>query len=184
MQDNNLGRAQHTPAHGDWTMRETAHLNGGKDWFGYKHQCIEQPRLSRLDRYLRKDRSVTSTWRVDGGDCASFEDALDQLESPPSMTIADLDAVSQFTAAEMGKADFADFQATYPALRTLADKGLVWWQAGRVRLLFDALLAAIGSTESNSSGNPSFDAFAPRCASARAAIAKARDAQPLPESSK
>ena len=65
----------------NWHIKEVAHLNGGKVFFGYIHQCVEQPRLERFDRYDRKTRSVTSTWRVDGNDMASFEDAISALEN-------------------------------------------------------------------------------------------------------
>jgi hypothetical protein len=46
-----------------WRLREAAHYNGGEEFFAYLHRCVENPRLSRFDRYQKKDRSVTSTWR-------------------------------------------------------------------------------------------------------------------------
>jgi hypothetical protein len=154
-------------------MREVAHINGGKDWFGYRHQCIQQPRLSRFDRYTRKDRSVASTWRVDGEDCASLTDALAKLEVPPSLTVSEMRALCQFATPTMAKRDFADFQAVYPDLRTLADKGLVWWDQGKVSLLLNAIGPAIDRAESNASGTPAWDAVSPTATATRAAIAKA-----------
>lgn len=67
-------------------MKERAHLNGGRDWFGYIHQCVEYPRLSRLDKYLRKNRSVESTWRVDGAPVADLGAAVTALNVPPVFT--------------------------------------------------------------------------------------------------
>lgn len=162
-----------TKEHEAWTMRETAHYNGGKEWFGYKYQCIEQPRLSRKDRYTRKDRSVSSVWLVDGEECATFGAALEILESPPALTVPELDIVAAFTAVTMEKRGFGNFSEAYPPLKALDSKGLVWWEDGKVSLRRDALLQALGSTESNASGTPAWDAIGPRVAIARAAIAKA-----------
>lgn len=67
----------------NWHMRESAHYNGGKVFFAYLHRCVEQPRLSRFDRYERKDRSVKSTWKVDGQDRESFAEAVEALNTPP-----------------------------------------------------------------------------------------------------
>jgi hypothetical protein len=63
----------------DWTLREVAHINGGSAFFGYIHQCDQQPRLQRFDRYDRKARSVTSTWRVDGKDQPDLATAVAAL---------------------------------------------------------------------------------------------------------
>lgn len=65
-----------------WTMREEIHHNGGGEWFGYTHRCDQEPRLTRFDRYEKKTRSVTSTWRVDWVDRASLEDAVEALAGP------------------------------------------------------------------------------------------------------
>ena len=67
----------------DWKMREVMHINGGKDFFGYVHRCIEEPRLERYDRYDRKSRQVQSTWRVDGVDQPSLIAAGVALEAEP-----------------------------------------------------------------------------------------------------
>lgn len=156
--------------HNAWTMRETAHYNGGSEWFGYKYQCIQQPRLSRKDRYTRKDRAVTSKWLVDGEECASFEEALDRLSVAPVMSAGELDTIAAFSGVVMAKRDFPDFDAVRGHLMTLSEKGLVWWENGAVRLLRDALLSAVGSAESNASGNPAWDVIGPRCAVARTAM--------------
>lgn len=67
----------------DWTVTESAHYNGGKEWFGYGYTCVQQPRLYRLDKYLKKDRTVTSTWSVDGKDCADLTEAVERLNVDP-----------------------------------------------------------------------------------------------------
>lgn len=72
------------------TTRETAHLNGGKEWFGYIHRCNEQPRLTRLDKYIRKTRGVESTWRVDGKSVADLAEAAKLLSTPYQPTPEEL----------------------------------------------------------------------------------------------
>lgn len=74
----------------NWRMREAAHYNGGAAFFAYLHRCIEQPRLARFDRYDRKTRSVTSTWRTDGQDAQSLADAIQRLNVPPVFTAEEL----------------------------------------------------------------------------------------------
>lgn len=64
------------------TTHESAHLNGGKDWFGYIHRCNEHPRLTRLDKYIRATRGVESTWRVDGKAVADLAEAAVLLATP------------------------------------------------------------------------------------------------------
>lgn len=71
---------EHVKQH--WTMREEIHHNGGGEWFGYTFRCEQDPRLTRFDKYERKTRSVTSTWRVDWIDQASLEDAVLALARP------------------------------------------------------------------------------------------------------
>jgi hypothetical protein len=122
-----------------WTMRETAHYNGGKEWFGYGHQCIENPRLYRLDRYTRKDRSVTSTWSVDGEDCADLDEAIERLNSDPVVTADEIAALKLLTTEFQPLRDVRAGDA-YKALPqgTLSHwcsrKGLVWAEKGQARL--------------------------------------------------
>jgi hypothetical protein len=61
------------------TTHQSAHLNGGKEWFGYIHRCNEHPRLTRMDKYTRKTRGVESTWRVDGKPVANLAEAAELL---------------------------------------------------------------------------------------------------------
>ena len=73
-----------------WHLREEAHHNGGEAFFAYSHRCIEQPRLVRYDRYERKGRSVTSTWRVDGVDHPSLASAVEALNTPPVFDVEEI----------------------------------------------------------------------------------------------
>lgn len=98
------------PFPAEWRMRETAHYNGGKEWFGYGKQCIEEPRLSCIDRYYRKDRSVVRTWKVDGEDCASADAAWAALQLPPVLTgeeRAALALIGDEPADHRGEIDYA-----------------------------------------------------------------------------
>lgn len=61
------------------TIREWAHINGGRAFFAYEYRCDQEPRLTRFDRYDKKTRSVTSTWRVDGVDQPDLNAALQTL---------------------------------------------------------------------------------------------------------
>lgn len=64
------------------TTHEASHLNGGKEWFGYIHRCNQHPRLTRMDKYIRKNRSIVSTWRVDGKPVADLAEAATILSTP------------------------------------------------------------------------------------------------------
>lgn len=68
-----------------WRFRkDDVHFNGGKEWFGYGHRCIDQPRLLVVDKYLRKDRSVKRSYQVDGKiRCETLAEALAALSVPP-----------------------------------------------------------------------------------------------------
>lgn len=112
-----------------WKMRESAHLNGGREWFGYIHTCIEQPRLSRFDKYLRKTKSVESTWRVDGEDAASLKEAIERLNTPPVFSEAELEVLRRVPD------EYADLRrsADFPAIYFLRQKGAVEAEAGKCR---------------------------------------------------
>lgn len=118
-----------------WHLRETAHFNGGKAWFGYEYQCIEEPRLRRLDKYLRADRSVTSVWRVDGVDCASPAEVMERLVLPPAIGEDEMAVLSLMTTEYMGKAELDALNIDWRNRRdSLNQKGLIWWENGKVRL--------------------------------------------------
>lgn len=75
-------------------LRTIAHINGGSEWFGYRLRCIEYPRLQRLDRYMRKDRSVVSTWAVDGEGVENLAMAAEALNHPPVFTEDEIAALA------------------------------------------------------------------------------------------
>jgi hypothetical protein len=79
------------------TMHESAHLNGGKEWFGYIHRCNEHPRLTRMDKYTRKNRGVESTWRVDGKPVANLAEAATLLSTPYQPTADELKLLAEVT---------------------------------------------------------------------------------------
>jgi hypothetical protein len=70
------------------------HLNGGAKFFGYIHRCVEHPRLTRRDIYDKKDKSVTSTWRVDGEDVADLAAAVERLNTPAVLTLDEAAALA------------------------------------------------------------------------------------------
>lgn len=134
-----------------WTMRQTAHYNGGKEWFGYGHQCNEQPRLYRLDRYKRKDRSVTSEWSVDGEECADLAEAISRLNTSPTISEDEAIMLADLTEAfqPLGEVRKREPYTTLPDAVSilhfkLSRKGLVWADNGLIRRteLGTVLLAA------------------------------------------
>lgn len=104
-------------------MRQTMHLNGGSEWFGYAYQCVEHPRLQRLDRYLRKDRSVESTWSADGVDHVDLQAALDALQTPPVLTEDERAALARVPAEFVRLRDVLPYQM----IKALDAKGLIEW---------------------------------------------------------
>jgi len=69
--------------------RNSMHLNGGKDFFGSGHQCVDQPRLVVIDKFYKKDRSSKRTYHIDGKvECATLDEALALLETPPMLSDA------------------------------------------------------------------------------------------------
>ena len=76
-------------------MREAMHLNGGSKFFGYVYRCVEHPRLTRRDIYDKNDKSVTSTWRVDGEDVADLAAAVERLNTPAVLTEDEVKALAR-----------------------------------------------------------------------------------------
>lgn len=114
----------------NWHMRESTHYNGGAVFFAYLHRCVEQPRLSRFDRYDRKTRSVTSTWRTDGIDRQSMAEAIEALNSPPAF---DADEVAFLLKVPD---EFTDIREgiDWSLNDRVVNKGAVEWQHGRCRI--------------------------------------------------
>lgn len=122
-------------------LRERMHLNGGKEWFGYIHVVVEHPRLSRMDKYTRKDKGVQSTWRVDGVDCADLDAALDALAVPPSISYGERLILQRW--AEDPEAAWAERGGALEAIMTLGWKGMLDGKRG----ITEAGRAALQSQE-------------------------------------
>lgn len=75
-------------------MEYAAHLNGGKAWFGHMYRCLDFPRLTKLEKSIRKTRTVEVIWNVDGKPCESFEQAVERLNIPAVLTESHLKALA------------------------------------------------------------------------------------------
>ena len=119
-----------------WRLKEHAHYNGGKEWFGYGHTCVEQPRLYRMDRYTRKDRSVKSTWSVDGQDCADLADAIEKLNHDPDLTDLDRDTLTRIPICQMSRSEFSEMfgDGWHTRIHWMTRKGLMVWEHGRGKI--------------------------------------------------
>lgn len=109
------------PFPADWRMQETAHYNGGKEWFGYGFQCIQEPRLGYIDRYYRKDRSVVRTWKVDGHDYADADAAWAALQTPPVFSAEEIAALRVIGDEPADHRNTVDFRVSY----SLREKGAI-----------------------------------------------------------
>lgn len=116
----------------NWHMREATHYNGGDVFFAYLHRCVEQPRLSRYDRYERKDQSVKSTWRADGIDHPTIEAAIEALNTPPVFDAAELAFLSAAPQdwAKKGPPGTIDWEVN----ERVVNKGGVEWERGSYRI--------------------------------------------------
>lgn len=112
------------------TLREYMHLNGGGKFFGYGYRGIEYPRLARLIKYWKKDRSTTIEWFVDGNPIAKLEDAVDLLNKPPVLSEAELAELRKVTM------EYADLRKVLSpeALFYLPAKGVIEARDGKCRL--------------------------------------------------
>lgn len=115
-----------------WHMREAAHYNGGWEFFAYLHRCVEQPRLSRFDRYGRKDRSVISTWRTDGIDQPSLADAVEALNTPPVFDGEELAYLASLPSEWTRKT--VPNTINWEVNERVTNKGGVEWMSGSYRI--------------------------------------------------
>lgn len=114
------------------TMRETIHLNGGSEWFGYVFVCNEHPRLQRVDKCNRRTKTTAIQYKVDGNEVASLDEAADLLSRPPVVTSEMQEAL------DIIGPEFGDHRKTlrYEMLRKLADCGLIeWGDRGKCRVV-------------------------------------------------
>lgn len=73
-------------------LAERAHFTG-HGFFGYVKQCVEHPRLQRVEKCVRKTRAVEVTWQVDGQNVASLEAAVEALNVPVVLTDDEAEAL-------------------------------------------------------------------------------------------
>lgn len=111
-------------------MREEAHYNGGREFFGYGYRCIEHPRIYQIVKYYRKDRSTVIEWYVDGERVADLAAAADRLSAPPTITAQEREALAGLSTEFTPKRDL-DYD--FEVFRRLADKGLIEWKDGHCR---------------------------------------------------
>ena len=117
-----------------WHMREAAHCNGGAVFFAYLHSCVEQPRLARYDRYDRKTRGVTSTWRVDGEDKASLADAIEALNTPPTFAADELAFIAAVPDEYLHRSELREkIDFPWEVADGARNKGAVEWEKGCCR---------------------------------------------------
>lgn len=119
-------------------LHETMHLNGGS-WFGYAYVCDRFPRLSRVDRYVKKTRSSTQTWAVDGIEVADLDAAVAALNVPP---IFDLEELAMLAELPDEPTDLRKTHAMSEICRRVVAKGAAAW-ADRKISRTDAGRAAI-----------------------------------------
>jgi len=109
------------------TMREDAHFNGGKVWFGYRFRCVQHPRFTRFDKYIRATRGVETTYEVDGEPVASLEAAAVALDRPYEVQPEDFKLLALVSEA------WTTLERRSRFLR-LRDVGLVEFEDGACRL--------------------------------------------------
>lgn len=114
-----------------WHMQQALHGHG-KGFFMYAYRCVEQPRLLRTDRYTKKDRSVASTWSVDGVDHPDLESAVKALNSPPTFSAEEMDALRCLRDDWM-PAKTARELITFEMSWRLRDKGAIEFADGKCR---------------------------------------------------
>lgn len=115
-----------------YTLVHAAHLDGPRGtngWFGNLLRCQQQPRLTRLDKCIRKTRTVEVSWHVDGRLQVSLEAAIEALNVPPEVTDEEAKVLGV-----LGD-EFVDMRQTInlPVLMDLRDKGLVEFAEGKCR---------------------------------------------------
>jgi len=101
--------------------RDAVHFNGGREFFGCGHRCVDQPRLLVIDKYFKKDRSTQRSYLVDGKTpCTTLDEALAALDHPPKVTADEIDLLRALPS------DWSQPERRGPYL-PLADMGLVEW---------------------------------------------------------
>lgn len=75
-----------------WLFKhDDVHFNGGKEFFGWGHRCVDQPRLLIIDKHFRRDRSTQRSYLIDGRTpCTTLDEALAALSVPPAVGADDI----------------------------------------------------------------------------------------------
>lgn len=101
--------------------RNAVHFNGGKDFFGWGHRCVDQPRLLVIDKYIKKDRSTQRSYLIDSKTpCTTLAEALAALSVPPILTPEECDLLATVSP------DWMVPEKRGPLL-PLADMGMIEW---------------------------------------------------------
>lgn len=117
-------------------LQHRAHLDGPRGkagWFGDIHACVEHPRLRRMVKYMRADRSTRVSWQVDGVDVGtSLANAVPALNVPPVLTAEEAAALNFVTPdwQDLRRAPLPGFQM----LMQLDVKGIIEFEKGQCRL--------------------------------------------------
>lgn len=117
-------------------LHHRGHLDGprGKEgWFGDLHQCKEFPRLQRIVRYYRKDKSHAVEWQVDNQPVASLEAAVEALNKPVELTEGEQRAMDKVTDQYLDLRRAEGIELT--DLIALSYKGLIEFEDGKCRRL-------------------------------------------------
>lgn len=119
---------------------ESDHYNGGEKFFGHGGRCVEQPRLYRLVKYWRADRSTTVEWLVDGEPVNDLREAAEKLNAAPSLGAAERAELATVPS------EYTDIRQTMNRLlnHKIRSKGLVEWRDGKCRIT-DAGRTALAS---------------------------------------
>lgn len=137
--------------------RDAVHFNGGREFFGWGHRCVDQPRLLVIDKYFRKDRSTQRSYLIDGKTpCTTLDEALAVLSKPPTISddllallrgLSDewIDAdgrVPYLPLHDMGLMEFHHDKESRQFLmrRTDAGRAVIAEKAGRVMAKHDTVL--------------------------------------------
>lgn len=118
-----------------WKVRQGDHYNGGATWFGYGGSCIQQPRLYKLTRHLKKTRATEVEWSVDGQKCASLEEAVDRLNRPPEINLVEREVLSKLPDEWSARAVLKEMlgEGWYEAIFLLRRKALIEAHEGAFR---------------------------------------------------
>lgn len=102
---------------------ESCHFTGN-GFFGYEHRVVEYPRMKRRDTYNKIDKSVASTWFVDGIEVGTIDEAIAAVNAPPVLSPEEAEAFAKVPD------EFAPFRPVhkeigYDLIHRLTEKGAI-----------------------------------------------------------